>query len=80
MPHFIALVVVCGMIISFTTSNGFLTDLVVFLGGKRQNILANPSYFYPIFYRESGRILVGILLFIWRHYLVLIRNNTRRQG
>lgn len=49
MPHFIALVVVCGMIISFSTSNGFLTDLVVFFGGKRQNILANPSYFYPIY-------------------------------
>lgn len=49
MPHFISLVVICGMIVSFTTTDGFITDLVVFFGAKRENLLANKAYFYPIY-------------------------------
>lgn len=49
MPHFIALVVVCGLINSFCQSNGLFNDVIVALGGERSNLLANPNYFYLIY-------------------------------
>ena len=49
MPHFIALVVVCGLINSFCQSKGLLNDIIVFFGGERSNLLANPKLFYPIY-------------------------------
>ncbi len=49
MPHFISLVVVCGLVNSFCQSEGLITDLLVFLGVERENLLANPSYYYPIY-------------------------------
>lgn len=49
MPHFIALVVVCGLINSFCQSNGIFNDIIVFFGGDRSNLLANPNNFYLIY-------------------------------
>lgn len=49
MPHFIALVVVCGLINSFCQSKGLFNDIIVFFGGERSNLLANQSLFYPIY-------------------------------
>lgn len=49
MPHFISMVVICGMIISFTQTNGIITDLVVLFGGERVNLLAQSKFFYPIY-------------------------------
>ena len=49
MPHFISLVVVCGLINSFCQSEGLITDLLVFFGANRENLLANPNYYYPIY-------------------------------
>jgi putative aldouronate transport system permease protein len=48
LPHFISLVVVCGMIISFLSSDGILNTLVKGLGGKSQLWLQIPAYFRPI--------------------------------
>lgn len=48
MPHFISTVVVCGMITSFTQSNGLITDIFVALGGKRQNLLILEDWFRPL--------------------------------
>jgi len=49
MPHFISMVVVCGMVIDFTISTGIVNDIIVFFGGQRTNLLANKDAFRPIF-------------------------------
>lgn len=49
LPHFISLVVVCGMIVDFTSRNGIITDLVVWLGGSRTALLSDPGNFRTIF-------------------------------
>lgn len=49
MPHFISLVVVCGMIAQFTSRDGIITDLVVWLGGERTSLLAYADNFRTIF-------------------------------
>lgn len=49
MPHFIAIVVVCGLVTSYCQSNGIINDIIVFFGGERSNLLANPKYFYLIY-------------------------------
>lgn len=48
MPHFLSTVVVCGMLVNFTQTNGLITDIVVALGGKRQNLLILEEWFYPL--------------------------------
>lgn len=49
MPHFISMVVVCGLITSFAQSNGVLNDIIAFFGGERTNLLAEKHLFYPIY-------------------------------
>ena len=49
MPHFIALVVVCGLINSYCQSNGLFNDIIEFFGGERRNLLADADLFYPIY-------------------------------
>ncbi len=58
-PHFISLVVVCGMIRSFTMSEGIITNLVVLLGGKREPLLMNPAYFKAIYVLSGAWKEVG---------------------
>ncbi len=48
-PHFISIVVVCGMIRSFTMSDGIITNLLAFFGMKREPLLMNPAFFKPIY-------------------------------
>ena len=48
MPHFISLIVICGMILDFTSRNGLVNDIIYFFGGTRQNIMVNPSLFWPV--------------------------------
>ena len=48
-PHFISLVVVCGMIRTFTMSEGIITNIVALFGGNREPLLMNPAYFKPIY-------------------------------
>lgn len=47
-PHFISLVVVCGLIKTFTLSNGIINEFIVMLGGERRNLLADPSLYRSI--------------------------------
>lgn len=49
MPHFIAMVVVCGLIKNYCQSNGVISDIIVFFGGERTNLLADSDLFYPIY-------------------------------
>lgn len=49
LPHFISTMVICGMIIDFTRSDGLINDLVAFLGGMRETMLLNPAKFRSIY-------------------------------
>jgi putative aldouronate transport system permease protein len=49
MPHFISLVVICGMIADFTSSTGVINDIVSALGGERANMLMQKELFRTIF-------------------------------
>ncbi len=49
LPHFISVMVVCGMIIDFTRSDGLINDIVALFGGSRQTMLLNPAMFRSIY-------------------------------
>jgi len=53
MPHFISLVVVCGLIRIFCESEGLINDIIAMFGGERTPLLANANLFRPI-YTFSG--------------------------
>lgn len=49
MPYFVSVIVLCGLIIEFCSTNGIVTNLLVNLGMvERQNLLQNPKYFWMI--------------------------------
>jgi len=48
MPHFISVVVICGMLISFLSpSTGMINHLIEMFGGKPIHFLADPKYGKP---------------------------------
>jgi len=49
MPHFISIMVVCSLVISFTGRDGLINDIIEFFGGTRNNLLSAPEYFRTIF-------------------------------
>lgn len=49
MPHFIAMVVVCGLINSFCQTNGVFNEIIAFFGGEKSNLLSRKEMFYPIY-------------------------------
>jgi putative aldouronate transport system permease protein len=49
MPHFISLVVVCGLLVDFSRTDGLFNDLIVLLGGERTSLLARSELFRTIF-------------------------------
>ena len=54
LPHFISLVVTCGMIINFLSpTNGVINSAIKALGGKPINFLGQPQYFRMV-YITSG--------------------------
>ena len=57
MPHFISLVVVCGLIRDFSIQNGVLSEIVYFFTGNKVNLLGRPEYFRPLFVGSN----------IWQH-------------
>jgi putative aldouronate transport system permease protein len=48
-PHFISLVVICGMVRSFVDRNGLITQMLAFLGMEPKNLLNDPNLFVPIY-------------------------------
>lgn len=59
LPHFISVVVVCGMIVSFLASDGLVSEIVKFFGGKPYPWLMSPEWFRPIWlvsgiWQEAG--------------------------
>lgn len=49
LPHFISLVVICGMITDFFSTNGILTRVLHTLGGPKTNYLGDAKYFRAIY-------------------------------
>lgn len=65
MPHFISLIVICGLIHIFTQSGGILTQLVNWITGtEHSSLLGYAQMFRPIYtFPASGRILAGTALY-----------------
>ena len=53
MPHFIAIVVLCGMLTQFSMTSGLFNDIGAFFGLPRVNYLSDPRY-YRALYIASG--------------------------
>ena len=49
LPHFISLVVVCGMLRNFVSDKGIVTQLLAMFGTEPTNLLNNADYFLPIY-------------------------------
>lgn len=49
LPHFISTVVIAGMILEFTSTNGFITTICSWFGMPNQNLMYNPNLFQPIY-------------------------------
>lgn len=49
MPHFISTVVIAGMVLQFTATDGFITQIMTFFGYNKQNLMLNPDLFQPIY-------------------------------
>jgi len=49
LPHFISLIVVCGMIKDFTRDTGIITQLLSLFGVPEVSLLGYPQYFLPIY-------------------------------
>lgn len=52
-PHFISLVVVCGLLLEFGRMDGLFNDIVTWFGGERTSFFQDPKFFRP-FYIGSG--------------------------
>jgi putative aldouronate transport system permease protein len=49
MPHFISMVVVCGMILEFTTRNGLISVVLSYFGVPAKTMLNDAGLFVPIY-------------------------------
>ena len=49
LPHFVSMVVICGMIHTFTARDGFINDIIALFGGERTTMLNHPEYFVPVY-------------------------------
>lgn len=53
LPHFISLVVACGMIKDFCLTTGLFNDVITLFGGEASPLLQNPAYFRTIYTASS---------------------------
>lgn len=49
MPHFISMVVICGMIAQFTKNTGVITSFLAMFGVPKETMLNDPHLFVPIY-------------------------------
>lgn len=49
LPHFVSLMVICGLIVKFTSDQGLINDIVAAFGGERKSLLNYPEYFLPVY-------------------------------
>ena len=49
MPHFVALVVVCGLLREFCLTTGLINDIIAFFGGTRINLLSSLDHYRTVY-------------------------------
>ena len=49
LPYFLSIVIIAGMILDFTSSNGFMNNAIHFFGGTRILFMQDPKWFQPIY-------------------------------
>lgn len=49
MPHFVALVVVCGLLSDFCMTDGLINDIIAFFGGERVNLLSSQKHYRTVY-------------------------------
>lgn len=59
MPHFISLVVMCSLLLTFSRSDGIFNDFLALFGVERSNLMANAKLFRPMYvlsgiWQEAG--------------------------
>lgn len=59
MPHFISIMVICGLVLDFTSRNGLINNLIVFFGGEQTNIMLDAGKFRLVYilsgiWQETG--------------------------
>lgn len=59
MPHFVSLVVICGMIKTFTMDTGIINTILSYFGFERTSLLLHPQYFVPIYVISEIWTLIG---------------------
>ena len=55
LPHFVSIMVICGLIKNFTSDSGLINDIIALFGGDRKSFLNYPEYFLPV-YVISGKV------------------------
>ena len=59
LPHFISLVVICGMVKTFVSSNGIVSMVIGAFTGTSTNMLQEPKFFLPIYVISDMWQMVG---------------------
>ena len=49
LPHFISMVVICGIILDFFSGSGVINQIITALGGEKILFMQDPKYFRPIY-------------------------------
>ncbi len=49
LPHFVSIMVICGLIKNFTSDSGLINDVIAMFGGDRKSFLNYPEYFLPVY-------------------------------
>lgn len=49
LPHFVSTVVICGLLVSFSASDGLFNIIIEFFGGSRSDLLMKSGAFRPIY-------------------------------
>lgn len=49
LPHFISIVVICGLVIDFTSMDGLINTVIVALGGEAIPFLTKPEWFRTVY-------------------------------
>lgn len=49
LPHFISMVVIGGLILEFTATDGVITNIMTLFGYPKENLMINPDLFKPIY-------------------------------
>lgn len=52
-PHFISIVVICGMVVDFSARGGLFNTIITFFGGQDSALLSDPSNFRTIYTASS---------------------------